>query len=166
MEGGRFFSIDAAAFKPSRKGEGDFYSWQLYRWLLKYPRLHHVYRSENCVMTGTISAHPQLYIGKYSGGRLCGVQLQKLCTLNAPIRPSITRKPPFIDNSWVDVTSDFFNEYRQKGVCALYGDLWHEWKLSDSEKERTCTRCNTREEKIVKMVPHTSWKKINALRTT
>ena len=72
-------AIKAEEFKPEKKGKSDFYSWQLYRWLKKYPYYFRVFKGTWNPITGHDIKHPILYIGAKDGGWFHGRVLRKLC---------------------------------------------------------------------------------------
>ncbi|SDZ95338.1 hypothetical protein [Marinobacterium iners] len=143
--------------KPKVRGQSDFFSWQLYRYLRKYP-----YASQQRIWAGTWNSatgidpeSPQLYIGSERDGFwIHARQLRNLCCHNSGLE-RWAYGPGHDTRNWTDVTEAFWADYLKKGVCAIHGDFAHEW--DEEGDRRTCLYCGQVEVKTIVMKPHTVW---------
>ena len=129
--------------KPEVNGRHDFYSWQLYRWAKKYGHSNYdsmdnkmrVYRCNDENRKG------QLLIGfldKCEGPGnhfISGNQLRYICSYGRKLESWAI---PVSDVE--DITESFWAEYYHKGICAIHGDLVHEWIEMDDLIQ--CQYCN------------------------
>lgn len=147
--------LDPKEFQPKVKGESDFFSWQLFKWLNKHPHYTRIYKTNWCTLLGAKVDYPVLYIGLRQDGCMSGAHLRHICHVGAPLQAWAHCHGEMDVDSWEDVTDEFYDNYRSIGVCAIHGDNWHDW-VTDGEK-RSCSRCKVSETKVVKMVPKESW---------
>lgn len=141
--------IDPKTIKPKVRGKADFYSWQLYRWAKKYPGRLQIFKGTWNSSTGLNGGNPTLYIGlmdEDGSGWFHGAQLRHICCVGRKIE-SWAYGPNFDTANWEDATEWFWDEYMRIGVCAIHGDLWHDWSICCDT--RTCTRCGATEHKQV-----------------
>lgn len=147
----------ASDIKPKVKGQSDFFSWQLYRYMRKYtdPKDQRVFAGTWNSIDGVNPLRPVLYIGQLSKDLwFSGRQLRNLCRHGGSIVRYAYHAGHDTKN-WVDVTDAFWSDYMKIGVCAIHGDLAHDWDVSGDE--RTCRYCGKREIKRIKMVEKEIW---------
>ena len=150
--------IKAEDFKPKVRGESDFYSWQLYRWLKKYPDYSEVWSGTWNSATGHDPERPVLYIGKmFDDGWFHGKNLRSTCVYKAKIQAWAFSNGHHVEE-WTDCTEAFWTDYRLKGVCAIHGDNAHEWDTDG--KERQCKFCGKREIQKAVMVQKLVWEQV------
>lgn len=144
------FNLDD--IKPKQKGRADFYSWGLYAWLKKYPVAFHIFMETEFDKDGNRTGNIYFHIGqKDSYGDIKGAPLRRVCSTGK--MPGVSWLSASRGNSkWKDVTSVFYENYMKIGVCAIHGDLIHNWVVSDDGKTRTCQYCDKQESKQVEIV--------------
>lgn len=131
--------ITADQIKPKVRGESDFLSWHLYRFLRKNPRYNRIYRApDGVVYIGCERDGDWVY-----GARLIGVTCGDLKTW--AYSPGQFRTP-----EWQDITDEFWTDYLTRGVCAIHNDLAHNW--NEAGDTRTCEYCGKVERKITRTV--------------
>lgn len=153
--------ITANEFKPAAKGQSDFYSWQLYRWLKKHKYYYRIYRGLWNSCDGYNPEKPVLYIGLRDDGCLFGNQLRRICTHGNNLDTWAFESAVMRVDEWEDVTEQFYALYRKIGVCAIHGDAWHDFDVVGDE--RACKRCGKIEIKQTRMVPKTEWVSQNTM---
>ena len=148
--------IIANNIKPKVKGQSDFFSWQLFRWIRKNPTAFRIYAGTWNSVDGVNPDKPVLYIGheredvKWISAR----KLRNLCCVNQDLK-SYSYGPCHDIANWVDVTEVFWAEYMVKGVCAIHGNNSHKW-LGDPSR-RVCQHCGKAQESETIMIPTTVW---------
>lgn len=150
-------TIIADEIKPAVARHSDFFSWQLYRWVKKYPERTRVWAATWNSATGVDREHPVLVIGSdRDESWIMGAPLSQLCAYGAKIE-SYAYGGAHDTANWVDVTEAFWSDYRKKGVCAIHGDLAHEWEYSEDRNTRVCVYCGKHESKKIVMRPVEIW---------
>lgn len=151
--------IDAKNIKPKQRGKSDFFSWHLYRWIKDLPYSCQIWRGTWNSATGIDRDRPVLYIGHMDddtpGERwLHGRMLHNLCLHGQSIE-GYAYGPGHDTEHWEEITEEWWAEYTKKGVCAIHGDLSHEW-VEDGDT-RTCKHCGKQEHRTTKLVEITVW---------
>lgn len=144
--------------QPKVKGKSDFFSWQLFRWVRKYgPGRCKIWLGTWNSWSGMDREKPVLYIGDERDGEWIHARLlRNLCTYGATLNTNIYAYGPGHDTkNWKDITDEFWVDYMKRGVCAIHGDLCHEWDVNGDI--RTCQYCGKVEEKEIIMVPKEKW---------
>jgi len=141
--------VDPNSIRPRVRGESDFFSWQLYRWVKQFPYLVEIWEGTWNPWNGIDRTRPWLYIGlmDISGGEcwFSGRDLRNLCSRGANLESFAYGKPHDVSN-WKNITEQWWQEYARKGVCAIHGDYAHEWVQSGDERKcRWCGREEIRE---------------------
>lgn len=147
----------ASEIKPKVKGQSDLFSWQLYRYMRKYPDIsdQKIYSGTWNSIDGVNRAYPVLYIGcMHDDGWFHGRSLRNLCSCGSKIERYAYHHGHDTHN-WTDVTDAFWGEYMRIGVCAIHGDAAHNW-LRDGGK-RTCEYCGKVENRKIIMVEKEIW---------
>lgn len=146
--------ITALEIKPKERGKSDFFSWQLYRWVKKYPNRLTIWDATWNSATGVDRGKTSLYIGdKRDGNWIHARQLRNLCLIGGKIE-AYAYGGAHDTKNWVDVTKQFWVEYLKKGVCAIH-DNSHVW-LTNNEN-RTCQRCGHKQTQIIETVERKRW---------
>lgn len=150
----------ADQIKPKVRGQSDFFSWQLYRYMKKYrnPSEHRIWAAtwSNCY--GVQPDKPSLYIGSdRDGDWIHARQLRNLCLVGQKIERYAYGAPHDTGN-WVDVTDAFWGDYLKIGVCAIHGDFAHKWH--EEGGLRTCDHCGKKERKQIVMVEKEVWRAV------
>lgn len=140
-------------YKPKEKGKSDFYSWNLYRWLRKQSKLPEwrqktrIYKSED----GTVFIGAR-YDNVHDG--VTGTRLRHLCSGSGVGRfPEVGLWVG--SGQWQDITDEFYAEYERVGVCAIHGDLAHEFTVFGNARQ--CDYCGKVERKVVRMIEQVEW---------
>lgn len=143
--------INPEDIKPKENGKADFFSWQLYKWVKKYPDRTKVYKKSDAI------PYAQLFIGaideddhSWFYGRI----LRYLCRYGDRL-DSFAYGPAHGVPEWRDVTEKFWSDYMKIGVCAIHGDFAHKWVVEGDK--RVCQYCGKVEIKRIKMVPKEVW---------
>lgn len=152
--------ITANEFKPAVKGQSDFYSWQLFRWLRKNKHYYRIYRGTWNGCDGYNPDKPVLYIGHRDGDWLHGNELRRICTAGHDLKAWAFGFQEMRVAEWEDITDEFYSLYRKIGICAIHKN-WHDFEVSGDE--RTCKRCGKVEIKQTRMVPKTEWVSQNTI---
>lgn len=145
--------ITAKQVKPTSHGKSDFFSWQLYRWLVKNPDAIRIYeRNENnngsVVDSDLIIGYPR------DGDWVHGRQLRNLCLQGADLQ-CYAYGAAHGSRDWKDVTYDFWEAYVLRGVCAIHGDYAHKWELNGDT--RVCEYCYKTESKVIRGTTQVVW---------
>lgn len=131
--------------KPKKRGVADFWSWQLYQWVLKNPLATFIHKdSEGVLYIGT---------GIDSEGWLHGAELRQICGHGQKLQTWAYR--PGSVKGLENITEEFWAEYNLSGICAIHGDFAHKWKTLNDY--RSCDYCGKEETRITKMVEKTEW---------
>jgi hypothetical protein len=143
--------------KPKVRGKSDFFSWQLYRYMLKYKSLseQRIWSSTWNSCYGVDREKPSLFIGSERDG--CWIharQLRNLCLSGQKIE-RYAHGAAHDTKNWTDVTDAFWSDYLKKGVCAIHGDNAHNWSVDGDL--RACEYCGKKERRIVSTQPVTRW---------
>jgi len=151
--------INQKNIKPSKRGVSDFYSWQLYRWILNAPERHEIWRGTWNSCTGVDRERQVLYIGfmdsDINGERwLHGRMLSNLC-LHGQSIDGYAYGPGHDTGNWEEVTDLWWSEYRVKGVCAIHGDNAHNWSVTGNNRE--CSYCGKSEYRSTRMIEQEFW---------
>jgi len=146
--------IHPETIKPAARGEADFFSWKLYLWVKKKPHATQIWRGTWNHVSGFDPNRPILYIGRMDGHWMHGKALRALCRKGQSIS-ALVYGPGHDTPNWVDITDEWWSEYRRIGVCAIHGDLAHKW--DESERRRVCRYCGKHETKVTKLVERTQW---------
>jgi hypothetical protein len=143
--------INANDIKPKENVAADLFSWQLYKWVKKYPGRTKVYEKADAI------PYAQLFIGAIDEddpGWFYGIMLRSLCRYGE--RLEIYEYGPARGvPEWRDVTEKFWSDYMKIGVCAIQCDFVHKWVV-DGDK-RVCQCCGKVEIKRIKMVTKEVW---------
>lgn len=140
-------------YQPKVKGQSDFYSWNLFRWL----RYQHAKKTHPTIR---VYKSPRIYSPYVIGyrnhdGDIIGIRLKELCSSES------NRQFPNVfcygNQDWQDVTDWFWGEYERIGVCAIHGDWAHDWEYLKDRSARMCKHCGKIEKKKIKMVERVSW---------
>jgi hypothetical protein len=146
--------ITANEIKPMQIGKSDFYSWQLYRWVKKFPDRITIWSATWNSGTGVDRKNKSLYIGdQRDGSWIHARQLQNLCLTNQKLHAYAYGKEHDTDN-WEDVTAKFWDEYKNKGVCAIHKNV-HIWLQNG--KSRVCQRCGHTQNQITEIIERLRW---------
>lgn len=136
--------MDAQLIKPKIRGKADFFSWQLYRWMKKFPGRHYINEIDG-----------ELFIGDMpDNGWLHAARLRQLCLSGAQLQAWAFGPAHGVSRA-KDVTDKFWLEYMNIGVCAIHGDYAHNWETDGGE--RVCAYCKKVERKTIEMLPHEVW---------
>ena len=150
------FKIDAKSINPKIKGKSDFFSWQLYKWVKKYPDRTTIWLSTLNSIYG-IYNKGSLYIGDERDGEWVRCrQLTNLCTIGSHLN-AFAYGPCHDVKNWKNVTELFWDRYMKIGVCAIHGDFSHKWRYK-AELERICEYCGKVEFGEYVNVPALKWK--------
>jgi len=151
--------INKDDIKPKTKGQSDFFSWQLFRWIRKNPTAFRIYAGTWNSINGADADHPVLYIGykREDENWISARNLRNLCCVNQDLQ-SFSYGPAHDTANWVDVTYAFWVDYMKKGVCAIHGDNAHKW-LGGGNR-RMCEHCGQAQESTTRMVPATEWENV------
>ena len=137
--------VNPQSIKPAVRGKSYFFSWQLYRWARQKPELCSVFAGTWNSFNGIDRDNPTLYIGLMDeDGWFHGKPLRGLCSHGANLQ-SWAFGPAHDTGNWNDVTEEFWADYLKRGVCAIHGDLAHEWEYTVDGKARSCLWCNKQE---------------------
>ncbi len=148
-------TITAESIKPQKHGKSDFFSWQLYRWVKKFPTRLTIWSATWSSTAGFDSDNRTLYIGsKRDGTWIHCANLSNLCVRDRRIEGWAFGNAHDTEN-WEDVTEQFWNKYMQIGVCAIHGDSAHDF-VTDG-LTRTCKYCSKKERQIVELVERKRW---------
>jgi len=152
-------TINPLDIKPKVRGQSDFFSWQLYRWVKEKPNALKIWTGTWNDCTGIDPEKPVFYIGseRDEEGYIHGKQLRNLCSYGASL-DGWAYGPSLDTKNWVDVTDQFWSDYMQTGVCAIHGDYAHSW--IEEGKTRTCEYCGTTQKQMTKLIEKIEW--INA----
>ncbi len=138
----------AADIRPVVDTKSDFYSWQLFRWVRRYPELTAIY-----------SGMGQLYIGKINvDGSFFGADLRYMCHWNKPL--SKMNMPEPIAKHFEDITEEFWDSYSKKGVCAIHRGSAHNWEYDEDGFIRTCKYCQEKQRMISIVKTDIVWRKV------
>lgn len=149
-------AITPKLIKPKVRGKSDFFSWQLYRWVKKYPARLQIFKGTRNSATGIDREKPQLYIGVMTDDHwFHGAQLRYICCVGRKIE-AWAYGPNFDTENWENITDQFWNDYMKIGTCAIHGDLWHDWNTEGDK--RTCTRCGATEHKQTETFTKEVWR--------
>lgn len=153
-------NIKACDIKPSVKGQSDFFSWQLFRWIRKNPTAFRIYVGTWNSVDGINPDHPVFYIGyeREDNSWISARNLRNLCCVNQDLQ-SYSYGPSHDTANWIDVTEAFWTDYMKKGVCAIHGDNAHEWDEKD-DGLRYCIYCCETQILKTKMVEVSEWVKL------
>lgn len=151
--------INPKNIKPLKRGVSDFYSWQLYRWIKNTPERCEIWRGTWNSCAGVDRGSPTLYIGfmdsAINGERwLHGRMLRNLCLHGQSIE-SYAYGPGHDTSNWEDVSDLWWSEYRAKGICAIHGDIAHNWEVTDNS--RKCRYCGKKEHRETRTVEQEFW---------
>ena len=157
--------IDPRTIRPKVRGHSDFFSWQLYRWACRRPHGCEVYAGTWNSISGIDITRRVMYIGgmeKVSDNEYWfhGKQLRALCSHGADLR-GCAYGPAHDTANWENITSKFWADYMQRGVCAIHDDLAHEWEVT-KPWERVCKYCGKREERKTAYTPVYVWEEVSA----
>lgn len=131
--------IDPNSIKPALRGKSDFFSWQLYRWVKASPHYTEIWRGTWNSFTGLDEKRPTLYIGRMDEGLwMHGRTLRHLCRHGENLE-SFAYSPAHDTRRWVNVTDEWWAEYRQIGVCAIHNGTAHHWTYG--VEIRSCDYC-------------------------
>ena len=153
--------VDSKSIKPQQHGKADFYSWQLYCWVLKNPQRCQIWKD-----TSNENDEPVLYIGEMEILQneerwFHGLMLRQLCNTGFKLRSGITGfafGPIHNTAHWINVTYEWWVEYMHKGVCAIHGDDAHKWQEFDGI--RICQYCKKVERVRIVFQPTVVWEKV------
>jgi hypothetical protein len=152
-------NLNPEDFRPKVKGESDFFSWQLYRWLKKHKHYTRIYKGTWNSITGHDLSRDVFYIGrkddKDSSWCHCR-ELRNLCTYRSGLEMFAYGGCHGVKD-WEDVTEWFWDEYRRIGVCAIHGDYAHKWNYLYPTK-RKCEYCGKIETSHTKTIKQEVWK--------
>ena len=153
-------NIKANDIKPNVKGQSDFFSWQLFRWIRKNPTAFRVYAGTWNSIDGIEPERPVFYIGyeREDSHWISARNLRNLCCANQDLK-SYSYGPCHDTANWVDVTEAFWSDYMKKGVCAIHGDNAHSWDEKD-DGLRCCIHCCETQILKTKMVEVSEWVKL------
>lgn len=148
--------INKDDIKPKVKGQSDFFSWQLFRWIRKNPTAFRIYKGTWNSIDGLNADNTALYIGyeRENGGWIIARNLRNLCCVNQDLQ-SYSYGGCHDTANWIDVTQEFWSDYMKKGVCAIHGDNAHDW--TNCESRRVCNHCGKVQESTIIMVPKIVW---------
>lgn len=148
-------SPDAKSIKPAVTGQSDFYSWQLYRWVSRWPDDCEIWRGYWNPVTGLDPSRPTLFIGKkLEDGWFMGRRLRSLCTYSATLGSYAHNPGGFGTDKWENISAEWWPEYMRIGVCAIHSAS-HRW--SEGKQHRTCQRCGAIERKRVDLIKRIRW---------
>lgn len=152
--------IIANDIKPGVKGQSDFFSWQLFRWIRKNPTAFRIYAGTWNSVTGVDAENPVFYIGCEREGLkwISARNLRNLCCINQDLR-SYSYGPCHDITNWIDVTEAFWSDYMKKGVCAIHGSNAHDFDEKD-DGLRYCIHCGETQILKTKMVEVSEWVKL------
>lgn len=136
--------INPEEFKPKVKGESDFFSWKLYRWLYNHKDKTNIFKCNN-----------DLWIGELWDNDFVGVNLRHLCRYGR--NPEIMCHSYETKDGWDDVNEWFWSEYSRIGVCAIHGDYAHKWNYLYPTK-RKCEYCGKIETSYIETKRIEKWK--------
>lgn len=138
-------SIDPKTIKPAQRGQSDFFSWQLYRWVRQNQHLCSVFAGTWNSVTGVEPGRTVPYIGRMDeDGWFHGTLLRGLCCHGASLQ-SWAYGPGHDTANWKDITAEFWTDYFNRGVCAVHGDLAHNWDYVTADF-RVCRWCGKQEQ--------------------
>ncbi len=150
--------ITCSDIKPKEKGISDFYSWQLYKWVKKFPNRLTVWSATWNSATGVDEEKRSLYIGDQRDGNFIHArQLRNLCTYGHRIEAYAYGRCHDTKN-WEDITGWFWSEYMRIGICAIHGDYAHSWDIDTDV--RICERCGKKEIRKFINVPTELWEAV------
>ncbi len=141
-------------YHPKIKGESDFYSWNLFRWLRKQSKEPEYFRKTNIFKSDSGT----LFIGtRYNSwnNAVTGTRLGQLCSSGSD------RAFPLVgvwggSQEWEDVTDWFWAEYERIGVCAIHEGVAHKF-IYQNDNKRVCEYCSEVEKRKVEMVERVTW---------
>lgn len=143
-------------YQPKEKGKSDFYSWNLFRWLRKQDKEKHPLLKKTKMYRGEDGL---LYIGSrydQEEKNVSGFRLRELCSTGSNDRfPTVFYHPKSC--GWEDVTEWFWSEYERIGVCAIWGDMSHDFTYLSDNTARMCQHCGKIEKRKVEMVERVTW---------
>ena len=141
--------------KPAIRGKSDFYSWQLYRWIKKWPHSTKIWAGTWNSVSGIDKDKKVLYIGDERDGEWIHARLlRNLCSYGENL-DRWAYGPGHDTANWEDVTEKFWSEYMRIGVCAIHGDYAHRWETNGDE--RTCLNCREKEKQKLITVKKLVW---------
>lgn len=148
----------AEQIKPKVRGESDFFSWQLYRYMKKYnnPSEQRIWAATWNTCYGIQPDNQSLYMGSERDGDWIHARLLKNLCLRGQTLDRRAYGLPHDTENWVDVTDTFWSDYLRIGVCAIHGDYAHEWSYHHGDM-RTCDYCNKTEQKNIVLQPVVFW---------
>jgi hypothetical protein len=149
------YMIDSNTIKPKSRGKSDFFSWQLYRWVKKFPNRITIWSATWNCGTGVDHKKRSLYIGDQRDGEwIYARQLRNLCLIGQKLEAYAYYAAHDTAN-WEDVTDWFWAEYMRIGVCAIHDDYSH--NFDERDDERVCRHCGKKEIRITEMVERRKW---------
>lgn len=144
-------------YQPKEKGQSDFYSWNLFRWLKNQDRERHPLIKKTKIYRDNESGF--IYIGsRYDEEEkdVSGFLLRELCNTGSNKKfPMVFCYPQ--GYKWKDVTDWFWSEYERIGVCAIHEDSAHSFTYLIDNTARMCEYCGKIEKRKVEMVERITW---------
>lgn len=130
--------LTAKEFDPK---DGNFYSKGLFQWLRKNKRYNKIYMATWNSFNGHYPHNQVMMIGRIcDDGWFIGNRLKSVCRARGDRTAFAFGSKEFHIHEWVDVTDDFIDKYKVKGLCHIHGDYAHDFEdLSDDAKR--CKRC-------------------------
>lgn len=152
--------IIANDIKPRVRGQSEFFSWQLYRYVKKYPNA-----SQQKVWSATwnstlgLDGKSTMYIGdERHGPWIHARQLRNLCLAGQKIERYAYGSCHDTAN-WKDITEEFWREYMRIGVCAIHGDNAHRF-IETGKDAKTCQNCGAIYVRKSKRITKHYWDKV------
>jgi hypothetical protein len=143
--------------KPEIKGKSDKFSWNLYNWLKKNPNLYRIYKATWNPVSG-IGEPDSYYVGNMEDGWFSGLMLMRVCCGSK--HAYAFGKAHDIDN-WIDITNEFYEKYREMGVCAIPNYYTcHNWEYK-GKTTRQCKNCGIIEKRRTVRIPTQIWERTN-----
>lgn len=151
--------IAPMAIKPAKRRQSYFYSWQLYRWAKTKPTSVQIWRGTWNGATGIDRNAPVLYIGHMDRctpdeNWLHGRMLRNLCLFGQNLA-GYAYGPAHDTKHWEEITTEWWAEYMEKGVCAIHGEMAHKWTINSDK--RTCAHCRKEEYRTTEVVKRDVW---------
>ena len=141
--------------KPKVRGRSDFFSWQLFRWLKKYPTRTTIWSATWNVCNGIDPKNQSLFIGdQRDGSWIHARQLRNLCTSGSKLEAHAYGSSHDTQN-WTDISKAFWEDYLRVGVCAIHGDYAHKFDVEGGT--RTCEYCDKSERLTQKTIVTDVW---------
>jgi len=135
--------VNPEDFRPKVNGQGDKYSWPLYKWLCKYKQYNNVYKTRSGdLLIGTTIKDTSQFRGKF---------LKVLCRA-----PTNLKMISFHDYGMQDVTEEFWADYAIRGMCAINPN-YHDWEYIENTNMRVCNNCGIQQESMTVYAPKLIW---------